>query len=111
MVHESYSIVYSRTVWATVEKGQSRGHSRDDMVPPGCVLVKQVGSNECLLSEIKLFGDNAGPDKAKLEVYEGMVHVFQFFLEFEPVALDALSAAAEFIQECSTRASVKAQVR
>ena len=57
-----------------------------------------MGSNECLLSEITAFAQRMGPS-ATLDVYPGMVHVFQVLLRrravFHPVALSALHHKSE----------------
>eukprot|EP00238_Polyblepharides_amylifera_P000272 CAMPEP_0196573120 /NCGR_PEP_ID=MMETSP1081-20130531/3065_1 /TAXON_ID=36882 /ORGANISM="Pyramimonas amylifera, Strain CCMP720" /LENGTH=465 /DNA_ID=CAMNT_0041890713 /DNA_START=292 /DNA_END=1689 /DNA_ORIENTATION=+ len=65
-----------------------------EQFPP--VLI-QVGSNEVLFTEIQLFKSRLGHG-CKLEVYEGMVHVFQMFDSLEPKAELAVSEAGIFIQ-------------
>lgn len=85
---------------------------------PASVLAKmppmllQAGSNEVLLSEIREFASLVGSSKATLEVYQGMVHVFQIFLDVEPCALEGLKAAGSFVKRCtcSTNTEVDVQV-
>ena len=46
-------------------------------------VLSQAGSNEVLHDEIELFCTTVGLKRVKLEVYQGMVHVFQASLRVE----------------------------
>lgn len=87
--------------------GDGACHPLDNLLKlPDHVLAKlpptliQVGSNECLLSEITTFAQRMGP-RATLDVYGGMVHVFQMFLDLEERAADALAALGAHVRSCT----------
>ncbi|KAJ3200466.1 hypothetical protein HDU82_008893 [Entophlyctis luteolus] len=71
-------------------------------LPPTLI---QVGDSERLRDESIAFASNFSKSPIRLEIYEGMVHVFQMLSKFIKVADKALERLGDFIQEVDADAS------
>jgi epsilon-lactone hydrolase len=101
--------IHQRPMIATLAKNYlgEGGDPRDPLVSPLYAdlaglppLLIQVGDRETVLADSTMFADKAraaGVD-VELQVWDGMIHVFQMFGAELPEARQAIASVAEFLQ-------------
>jgi epsilon-lactone hydrolase len=101
--------IHQRLMIATLAKNYlgEGGDPRDPLVSPLYAdlaglppLLIQVGDRETVLADSTMFADKAraaGVD-VELQVWDGMIHVFQMFGAELPEARQAIASVAEFLQ-------------
>ncbi|KAJ3140426.1 hypothetical protein HK100_009737 [Physocladia obscura] len=77
-------------------------------LPP---MLIQVGDSERLRDESIAFANNFPGSPIHLEVYEGMVHVFQMLSSFIKVADKALERLGDFVQKVSPQLSTPSHLK
>jgi acetyl esterase/lipase len=75
-------------------------------LPP---MLLQVGERETVVSDSEAFVHNAraAGARAELQIWPGMIHVFQQFPSVLPDALDALAAGGRFLAACFDAATTR----